>query len=154
MSTKSARSAASPTTASEIEPGVFVGGWTDAENFNGTKFCVLDEAPPEMPAATHVPIYDGAKREPIPANLDRLAQLIGAARSRNERVLVFCGHGVRRAPLAGAWFLHRSEGLSLDQSFDRVRAVRPDIEHVKKWARGWKVLSGPDLPTRPSRKLR
>lgn len=139
------------TNASEVRPGFFVGGWEDAERFDGTKFCVLDEAPPDMPPATHVAIYDGSKRQPIPANLDRLATLIGTARAKQEPVLVFCGHGVRRAPLAGAWYLHRSEGISLDDSFARVRAVRPDIEHVKKWAKGWKVLVDSDrssgLPT-------
>ncbi|MGI0129065.1 MAG: dual specificity protein phosphatase family protein [Thermoplasmata archaeon] len=128
------------TNASEIAPGLFVGGWSDAESFTGTKFCVLDEAPPDMPPATHVPIYDDGNHQPIVANLDRLAKLIGAARAKDEPVLVFCGHGVRRSPLAGAWYLHRADGLTLDESFDRVRAVRPKIEHVKKWAKGWKVL--------------
>ncbi|MGA8303633.1 MAG: dual specificity protein phosphatase family protein [Thermoplasmata archaeon] len=129
------------TTASEVTPGFYVGGWDDAETFSGTRFCVLDEAPDGMPPATHVPIYDGKKHQPILVNLDRLADLIGAARARNEPVLVFCGHGVRRAPLAGAWYLHRSRGLSLDESFEQVRAVRPQVEHVRKWAKGWKALA-------------
>jgi protein-tyrosine phosphatase len=138
---KSARTESPATNASEVRPGFFVGGWEDAESFAGTKFCVLDEAPPDMPPATHVPIYDVAKRQPIVANLDRLAGQIGAARAKHEPVLVFCGHGVRRSPLAAAWYLHRSEGLTFDESFDRVRAVRPGVEHVKKWAKGWKVLA-------------
>ncbi|MGA8543459.1 MAG: dual specificity protein phosphatase [Thermoplasmata archaeon] len=138
---KPTKSESPKTNASEIESGFFVGGWKDAESFQGTRFCVLDEAPPDMPPATHVPIYDDTKHQPIIANLDRLANLMRAARARNEPVLVFCGHGVRRAPLAGAWYLHRTEGLSLDESFERVQAVRPGIEHVKDWAKGWKVLS-------------
>jgi len=126
--------------ASEIGPGVFIGGWKDAETFEGTRFCVLDEAPPEMPAATHVPIYDEATRQPIVDNLDRLARLIGEARGRREPVLVFCGHGVRRSPLAGAWYLHRAEGLTLDAAFAKVRRARPGVEHVQAWAKGWTVL--------------
>jgi protein-tyrosine phosphatase len=133
-------------TASEIEPGLFVGGWKDAEQFSGTRFCVLDEAPDDVPPATHVPIYDGATHAPIVPNLDRLARLIGDARARNEPVLIFCGHGVRRAPLAGAWYLHVSEGLSLDDSFAKIRAARPEIEHVKRWAKGWTVLEGSTHP--------
>lgn len=136
--------------ASEVRAGFFVGGWDDAEAFSGTRFCVLDEAPDGMPSATHVPIFDPKTHQPIVGNLDRLAELIGAARARREPVLVFCGHGVRRAPLAGAWYLHRSEGISLDQSFERVRSIRPGIEHVKKWAKGWKVLETAERPPRKS----
>jgi protein-tyrosine phosphatase len=141
-----------PTNASEVSPGFFVGGWADAESFTGAKFCVLDSAPPDMPPATHIPIYDGRTHAPIRANLDRLASEIGKARAKKEPVLVFCGHGVRRAPLAGAWYLHRAEGISLDASFDRVRAVRPEIEHVKKWAKGWKVLADGEGPSGQPRK--
>jgi protein-tyrosine phosphatase len=120
-------------TPSEIAPGVFVGGWNDAVRFDGARFCVLDEAPKEMPAATHIPIYDGAAERAIPQNLDRLAEAVLAARAKGEPVLVFCGHGVRRAPLAGAWYLRRAEGLSLDEAYDRVRASRPKIEHARDW---------------------
>lgn len=127
--------------ASEVAPGVFVGGWKDALEFTGTKFCVLDEQPPDMPKATHIAIYDESKDEPIPSNLDLLAKEIRLARSRDETVLVFCGHGIRRAPLGGAWYLHRTQPLTLDEAFDRVKSSRPGIEHVQKWTKGWKVLA-------------
>jgi hypothetical protein len=118
---------------SEIAPGVFVGGWNDALRFAGAKFCVLDEAPDDMPAATHVPVYNEATDRADTANLDRLAGSIREARSKGEPVLVFCGHGVRRSPLGGAWYLHRSEGISLDAAYDRIRAVRPKVEHARSW---------------------
>jgi hypothetical protein len=113
---------------SEVAPGLFVGGWNDAAAFDGVRFCVLDEAPEGMPEATHVPIYDertGAAQRP---NLDRLAQEIGKARAGGRPVLVFCGHGVRRSPLAVAWYLHRAEKIPLDEAFERVRAARPRAE--------------------------
>jgi len=125
--------AVKPHGPSEIAPGVFVGGWNDALTFRGSRFCVLDEEPDDMPAATHIPIYDessGAARRP---NLDRLAREIAAARERGEPVLVFCGHGVRRSPLGGAWYLHRAENLSLDRAYERVRAVRPRVETPSAW---------------------
>ncbi|MCI4336959.1 MAG: hypothetical protein L3K18_03005 [Thermoplasmata archaeon] len=122
-------------TASEVAPGVFVGGWKDATDFPGTRFCVLDEAPDEpIPAETHLPIYDPVADRPIRANLDRLATLAETARGREEAVLFFCGHGVRRGPLAAAWFLHRHEGVSLEVAYDRIRAVRPQVETAKEWA--------------------
>jgi protein-tyrosine phosphatase len=129
-----ARSSTKTPTASQIAPGVFVGGWADAEAFQGTRFCVLDEAPdPPIPAEVHIPIYDEAKDQPIRANLDRLAGLVAAAHAKNEPVLMFCGHGVRRGPLAGAWYLHKQEGIPLETAYDRIRAVRPKIEAVQQW---------------------
>jgi protein-tyrosine phosphatase len=128
--------------ASQIAPGVYVGGWNDAEPFQGTRICVLDEVPDgKIPAEIHVPIYDEKTDRPLRENLDRVAQLVEAARQKNEPVLLFCGHGVRRGSLAGAWYLHRHDGLSLDAAFDRVRAVRPKIQHVKDWVGDWTVLA-------------
>lgn len=43
------------------------------------------------------------------------------------------GHGVRRGPLGVAWYLHRAEKLSLDQAYERIRAVRPKIESAREW---------------------
>jgi hypothetical protein len=118
---------------SEIAPGVFVGGWNDALKFEGVRFCVLDDAPDDRPTSTHVRIYEESTDRANTADLDRLAAGVGAARKTGSPVLVFCGHGVRRSPLGGAWYLHKSEGISLDAAYDRIRAVRPKIEHARDW---------------------
>jgi protein-tyrosine phosphatase len=133
--TKPRTRATSPRTTglSEITPGVFVGGWKDAVRFEGTRFCVLDEEPDDMPPATHITIYDDAADRAIVPNLDRLAQEVAAARSKGEPVLLFCGHGVRRSPLAGAWYLHRSEAIPLDEAYERIQAVRPKVERARDW---------------------
>jgi protein-tyrosine phosphatase len=131
--TNSRKTRPRPKSPSEIAPGVFVGGWNDALQFQGVRFCVLDEAPPDMPKATHFPIYDERTDHANTKNLDRLAEAIGIAHAAGEPVLVFCGHGVRRSPLAGAWYLRRSQGLPLDAAYDRIRAVRPKIEHAREW---------------------
>lgn len=130
----SRRAPAAKSHASEIAPGVFVGGWNDAAAFAGARICVLDEAPEEtLPGMTHVAIYDGSTDRALPKNLDRVAELALAARRRHEPVILFCGHGIRRGSLAGAWYLHRAEKLPLDQAFDRVAAVRPQIERPADW---------------------
>ena len=123
----------SATNASEIAPGVYVGGWKDALAFTGARFCVLDEAPEDMPPATHIPIYRSEQDRADVRNLDRLARAMQTARKKGEPVLVFCGHGIRRSPMGAAWYLHRAERLSLDAAYDRVRAVRPRIEHAREW---------------------
>ena len=137
------------TKASEIAPGVYVGGWDDAVHFHGARVCVLDEKPKEkLPAEAHVPIYDEKKDQPLRANLEQVVQLVEAARAKDEPVLLFCGHGVRRGSLAGAWYLHRHEGISLDSAYERIRLVRPKIQHVKEWVGDWKVLADPTYPSR------
>jgi hypothetical protein len=120
-------------TPSEFAPGVFVGGWNDALRFEGARFCVLDDRPEDMPPATHIRIYDESADRPIRENLDELARAMGAARSRGQPVLVFCGHGVRRSPLGAAWYLHRAEGLPLKEAYERIRAVRPKVEEAREW---------------------
>ena len=111
-----------------------MGGWKDAERFEGARFCVLDEVPDGgAPADAHVPIYDPAAEAPLRENLERLVTLVDDARAGGKPVLLYCGHGVRRGPLAGAWYLHRHNGISLDEAYRRVAAVRPKIEHAKEW---------------------
>jgi protein-tyrosine phosphatase len=127
---------------SEIAPGVFVGGWNDAVKFTGARFCVLDEAPEDMPPATHIPIYDEKTDGAVRSNLERVAREMAAARSAGEPVLVFCGHGVRRSPLAGAWYLHRAEQLSLHDAYERIRAVRPKIETAEEWLGSLAAIEG------------
>ena len=122
-----------PNSPAEVAPGVFVGGWKDAVAFEGTRFCVLDEKPEDMPPATHIPIYDDRSGSGIRPNLDRLAREIAAARTQGRPVLVFCGHGIRRSPLGVAWYLHRSEKLPITEAFERVRAVRPKAEPPGAW---------------------
>jgi protein-tyrosine phosphatase len=117
----------------EVAPAVFLGGWKDAERFEGVRFCALDEAPDDMPEGTHIPVYDGAADTPRVENLDRLAREAHAAHASGKPVLIFCGHGVRRSPLAAAWYLHRYEHLTLDAAYDRIQAVRPQVERAKQW---------------------
>jgi protein-tyrosine phosphatase len=119
---------------------VFVGGVKDAENFEGVRLCVRDEAPPDSLRSTHLPVYDAESDRPILPNLDRLAGMVADARSRGEPVLLFCGHGVRRSPMAAAWYLHRSKGLSLEAAYELLSSVRPQVETPKEWTKGWKVL--------------
>jgi hypothetical protein len=120
---------------------VFVGGWNDALAFEGARYCVLDEDPgEELPADARIPIYDPNEDRPIVSNLDALVQRVESDREHQRPVLLFCGHGIRRAPLAGVWYLHRHEGLSLDEAYARVREVRPKTEHAKEWVGNWRIL--------------
>jgi Dual specificity phosphatase, catalytic domain len=131
-----------PPSPQEIAPGVFLGGWKDAARFEGARFCLLDEAPDDMPAGRHIPVYDEAADRPRVENLERLAREIRAAHDAGSPVLIFCGHGVRRSPLGAAWYLHRYEHLTLDEAYDRIRTVRPQVEHARDWIGNTRPLAG------------
>jgi protein-tyrosine phosphatase len=128
--------------ASEVAPGLYVGGWKDAVGFAGTRFCVLDEAPDDMPPAKHIRIYDETQGGAIGPNLDELAREIAAARAKGEPVLVFCGHGIRRSPLGMAWYLRRAEKVSLKGAYEIIRAARPKIETAEAWVENTASLEG------------
>jgi protein-tyrosine phosphatase len=122
-----------PPSPQEISPGIFLGGWKDAVRFEGARFCVLDEAPEDMPPGTHIPVYDETRDRPKLENLERLAREVHSVHASGKPVLIFCGHGVRRSPLGAAWYLHRYEHLSLDEAYDRIRSVRPQVERPREW---------------------
>jgi protein-tyrosine phosphatase len=130
-------------TPSEIAPGVFVGSWEDALRFEGARFCVLDEAPADLPAVTHIPIYNEAADRADRKNLDRLADAMKGAHAKATPVLVFCGHGKYRSPLGAAWYLHRTEGVSLDVAYSRVRTARPKAHRALDWIGNLEELSSP-----------
>ena len=128
---------------SEIAPSVFVGNWADDVRFEGERFCVLDEAPPNLPLATPVPIYDAQADRADRRNLDRLANAMHAARAKGNPVLVFCGHGRFRSPLGAAWYLHRVDGVPLDDAYSRVRAARPQASRTLDWIGNLEELRAP-----------
>lgn len=133
--TKARASRAAGAGPSKIAEGVFVGGWKDAVRFEGTRICVLDEMPEggAFPCDAHVPIFSDSDGKAIRPNLDRVAAMAREARGRGQPVLLFCGHGIRRGALAGAWYLHVAEHLPLEEAFDRVAAARPGIARPRDW---------------------
>ncbi len=133
-SRKSAQNSSSRSAApSEVAPGVFVGGWRDAPSFEGARFSVRDAGEDDRTASAHFPVYDAGNDRAIRENLDRVARAIEQARAEGKRVLVFCGHGIRRSPLAVAWYLHLAKGLSLEAAYAQIRSARPAIEEAKEW---------------------
>jgi protein-tyrosine phosphatase len=126
-----------------IAPGIYVGNWDDALQFDGARFCVLDEAPDDMPTATHVAIYNEKADRADRKNLDRLADSMKAARAKGTAVIVFCGHGKFRSPLGGAWYLRRAEGIPLDEAYSRVRAARPRANRALDWIGNLEELRAP-----------
>lgn len=140
---KAPRAKPARNTPSEIAPSIYVGNWEDAIHFKGARFCVLDKAPPDMPTATHVPIYNEQEDRADRRNLDHLTDAMQAARAKGFPVLVFCGHGKFRSPLGAAWYLHRVERIPLDEAYSRVRTARPQSSRTLGWIGNLEELHAP-----------
>lgn len=114
----------------EIIDNLFLGDMVDARSgFDGLIVCTLEERPlDEPPNATWVPfLHEGRK------SLDIAAAIVDAALKGGRRVLVHCGAGSERAPLAVAWFLHTRRGMTLDEAYDLLKAKRPIVQDRRFW---------------------
>ncbi len=138
--------------ASEVLPGLFVGGRADAARFRGVRIYVSEDPLDERwDVEAQLPVYDPTADAPNLPNLDRLADLIARNRAETRPVLVFCGHGIRRGPLGVAWYLHRREGMTLADAYARIREVRPGVEEAAEWLGHAEALEDPSraAPARP-----
>lgn len=118
--------------ASEIVPCLFVGSKDAAQNFLGEVICVL-----EQPywnghrAGRWMPILDDGVA--TRANLDRVAFTIERLLMNRKRVLVHCGQGVERSPLAVAWYLRSYRDYTLDDAYALLKRKRPEVEDHRAW---------------------
>jgi protein-tyrosine phosphatase len=123
--------------ATEIRPRLFVGDIADASRWEGLAITVLEDRPDLPPTVVHVPIYDP---ETGRARFDQMEEVVAliskAMRSGDQRILVSCGHGVERSPLAVVWYLYRSEGVAPSAGYDLVRQLRPEVQPRLEWLHG------------------
>ena len=116
----------------EIIENLFVGDMVDARaGFDGLTICVLEEKPFDEPAnATWIPFLAEGIR-----SLEITAEIIDRALTGGRAVLVHCGAGSERAPLAVAWFLYRQRALTLDEAYDLLKSRRPIVQDRRFWLR-------------------
>lgn len=116
----------------EIIENLFVGDMVDARaGFDGLTICVLEEKPFDEPAnATWIPFLAEGIR-----SLEITAEIIDRALAGGRAVLVHCGAGSERAPLAVAWFLYRQRAMTLDEAYDLLKSRRPIVQDRRFWLR-------------------
>ena len=128
---------------SEIIENLFLGDYGDAqkwaENRLGVIICVLTERPPLLLQGTiWRPILDvdSADDSQNRASLEKLelaSEAIEEGLKNGRRVLVHCGMGVDRSPLALAWFLRSKRGMELDEAYELIKSKRPIIVSPVDW---------------------
>src|SRR6267378_1315273 len=109
----------------EDRRGLFLGDYQDGQAWYPTngleqyqaQICVLESSPfPKKPYYFHIPLvgttdYAGRNLSDVPKGLvaksalDACAERIGQLRKDGFNILVHCGAGIERSPLAIAWYL-------------------------------------------------
>jgi len=94
--------------------------------------CVLEYQPPNEPSGAYrFPFLEGGV-----ANvkvLDDFANLVDKLLSEGKKVLVHCGMGVERSPLAVVWYLHRKKGMSIADAYRYVMNRRSVVADRSSW---------------------
>jgi len=65
--------------------------------------------------------------------LDAIADLIDANLRKGKRILIHCGMGAERSPLAVMWFLKTKRGMTLDSAYAFVKRQRPITMYSLDW---------------------
>jgi protein-tyrosine phosphatase len=131
--------------ATEILPNLFLGDLTDAKRWQGFAITVLEYRPPELPTnVAHIPIVDTNNHADtnlddvrvLFVQLEALVTVVDAAMARGEKVLVSCGQGMERSPLAVAWYLFRRKGMTVQDAYRLVKEKRPQVIERLGWLHG------------------
>jgi len=121
----------------EIIPGVFLGDLMDAQNApeDMLRICVLEyDFERTAPHTMHVPIINmgltlsSGKVHATPGQLHFIARIIHYQLEQGKQVLVHCGAGIERSPLAVAFYLHRYHHMSMDEAYALIASKRPMIQ--------------------------
>src|SRR5579884_2643613 len=50
-----------------------------------------------------------------------------------KKVLLHCGAGIERSPLACVWFLHTKRNMDFDEAYEFVKEKRPIVADRRTW---------------------
>ena len=121
----------------EIVPGVFLGDLMDAKNAPSDmlRICVLEYDFERAASNTmHVPILNmgltlsTGNVHASAGQLHFIARIIHYRLEQGKTVLVHCGAGIERSPLAVAFYLHRYHKMSMDEAYSLIASKRPMIQ--------------------------
>jgi len=142
-------------TANQIIHEIWIGDLEDTKVWEGNIICVLETRPDSLPIdALHIPILtlrfekvmmkdkDGKDTDyliheyvdrALPVQLDAVAHVIQNHVDAKQKLLVSCGAGMERSPLAVTWYVHTRLGLSLEDAFKLVKTKRPQAQNRLEW---------------------
>ncbi len=116
----------------EILPNLYLGDGRDLASFEGDVVYVREDIPlRSRPEAAWIPFHRDGRADH--AKLDQIAEVIEGLLRDGRRVFVHCGAGTKRSPLAVAWYLHRKNGMTIDEAYGFIQAKRPVVQRMDAW---------------------
>lgn len=125
----------------EIIQNLYIGDMSDAIMFEhdhpeGRIYCVLELRPEDEPLdAHHIPICQEIAGELRVKLLNKrlLLKLIHGQLIKGRKVLVHCGAGIERSPLAVACYLADYHEMSMDDAYKLIKEKRPQVQDRRSW---------------------
>lgn len=119
---------------SEILPNLYIGNIHDGRSFNGEKICVQEEKRCLHDIGTHhLPLLD-EKYEVGIDNANKISDKINELLKKDKRVIVYCGSGKGRGPVAIQWYLVRYKGFTRKEALEAVKLKhQPTEERHHYW---------------------
>lgn len=65
--------------------------------------------------------------------MDGIAMILETLVQNGKRVVVHCFAGVERSPLVVAWWISRTQHLTIDEAYQRVMDARPGAQDRRHW---------------------
>lgn len=138
-----------------ITDHIYIGDVEDAKGWEGPLLCVLENLPDIEPNhAIWIPIIknrlekvmmkdkDGKDTDymtheyvdhAIPQQLDLVSSIMDIILESGEDLLVHCGAGQERSPLAVTYYLHKKWNIPLEDAFAKVKEKRPEALNRLYW---------------------
>lgn len=123
----------------EILPNtLYLGGFEDSKTFTGIIINVKETIDGDfIPSTLWLPIMIGERINDFYADTYMLNAVAVVAHSyimRGEKVLIHCGHGIERSPLAVAWYLKKFGGYrTINSAYNYICKLRPQIQRRIHW---------------------
>jgi len=124
----------------KIIENLYVGSIHDAIQFRQDKMdavilCVLENRPDDEPfKAYHIPIITESGHVHMD-QLDHIAFFLETLLDKETECLVHCAAGIERSPLAVAYYLKYSKGISIEEAYQIVKQGRPQTQDRRVWLR-------------------
>jgi protein-tyrosine phosphatase len=117
----------------EILPGLYLGDANDALKAEGMVIiCVLEVKPPTEPqGAIFFPFLENGI-----ANMNILrdfASTVDRLLTDGKKVLVHCGGGIERSPLAVAFYISWKRGIPIEEAYQIVEQKHPQTQRRLQW---------------------
>jgi Dual specificity phosphatase, catalytic domain len=117
----------------QILPGLHVGDFNDGGSWGGVSVCVL-EGHCGHPNCQWVRILTdaGGRVQAAWAALEMVATIYDA-NEKNGAVLLHCGAGIERSPLAAAYILVTRHGMTWQSAYALLQSKRPQVQDRTAW---------------------